>query len=85
MRGFGVTKYVSNFTNLRELINDVLFVLECIMEFFSRIYPKICHIEKNINKVTVSQNLRRAQLLDVGLAKNLGTNETLSMCMVLDI
>ena len=38
--------------------------------------PKICHAWKNIKKVTVSWNLRRAHLLRVGLAKIPGDHKT---------
>ena len=43
------------------------------------IYPKICHVVKNITKIMISQNLHLAHLLEVGLKNSPGDHETLSI------
>ena len=60
--GFGLIYYVSNSTNLRELLGGVCLSGICL---------EICLVEKKIIIIMVSRNLLQAHLLEVGLTRNL--------------
>ena len=58
---------------------NYLVVFVCL-GISSGIYFEICHAEKiDINKITVSQNLRQVHLLEASLTKIPGDHETLSI------
>ena len=68
-----------NLPNLRELLGGVCLSWNLSYIIYSRIYLEICHAKKIFKKFMVSRNLRKANLLEVGLTKILGDHETLSI------